>query len=107
MVRYPRPSVNAYNTYKLKDFDDSVHRTCSLRPGEYQSECLRPGEFSYRLRYPRWNAVEEKDSILMVDTAVGHNTKTAINTSLSAGVTLGTNTRTTLGEAVEHDKNRS
>ncbi|MDL0118491.1 hypothetical protein PNP85_00450 [Halobacterium salinarum] len=43
----------------------------------------------------------------MVDTAVGHNTKTAINTSLSAGVTLGTNTRTTLGEAVEHDKNRS
>jgi UDP-N-acetylglucosamine diphosphorylase/glucosamine-1-phosphate N-acetyltransferase len=50
----------------------------------------------------------------MVDTGrrkfgviVGHNTKTGINTSLNAGVTLGTNTRTLLGEAVEHDKNRS
>ncbi|MDL0118496.1 sugar phosphate nucleotidyltransferase [Halobacterium salinarum] len=50
----------------------------------------------------------------MVDTGrrkfgvvVGHNTKTGINTSLNAGVTLGTDTRTLLGEAVEHDKNRS
>jgi bifunctional N-acetylglucosamine-1-phosphate-uridyltransferase/glucosamine-1-phosphate-acetyltransferase GlmU-like protein len=49
----------------------------------------------------------------MVDTGrrkfgviVGHNTKTGINTSLNAGVTLGTNTRTSLGEAVEYDKNR-
>ncbi|WP_269070143.1 hypothetical protein [Halobacterium sp. KA-4] len=43
----------------------------------------------------------------MVDTAVGHNTKTGINASLNAGITLETDTWTTLGEAVEHDKNPS
>jgi len=38
---------------------------------------------------------------------VGDGTKTGINTSLNAGVTLGTNTRTGLGEAVTEDKNRN
>lgn len=49
----------------------------------------------------------------MVDTGrrkfgviIGHHTKTGINTSLNAGVTLGTNARTTLGEAVTRDKHR-
>jgi acetyltransferase-like isoleucine patch superfamily enzyme len=37
---------------------------------------------------------------------VGHDTKTGINTSLNAGVTLGTQARTTPGEVVTHDKNR-
>lgn len=37
---------------------------------------------------------------------VGDGTKTGINTSLNAGVTLGTETRTGLGEAVTTDKNR-
>lgn len=37
---------------------------------------------------------------------VGDGTKTGINTSLNAGVTLGTKTRTGLGEAVTTDKNR-
>lgn len=37
---------------------------------------------------------------------VGDGTKTGINTSLNAGVTLGTETRTTLGERVTTDKNR-
>ncbi|WP_353635064.1 bifunctional sugar-1-phosphate nucleotidylyltransferase/acetyltransferase [Halobacterium sp. NMX12-1] len=38
---------------------------------------------------------------------VGDGTKTGINTSLNAGVTLGTGTRTTLGERVVTDKNRA
>lgn len=38
---------------------------------------------------------------------VGHGTKTGINTSLNAGVTLGTNARTTPGEVVTRDKNRN
>lgn len=49
----------------------------------------------------------------MVDTGrrkfgvvVGHDTKTAINTSLNAGVTLGTTTTTTPGETVTRDRNR-
>jgi len=37
---------------------------------------------------------------------VGDGTKTGINTSLNAGVTLGTETRTGLGESVATDKNR-
>jgi bifunctional UDP-N-acetylglucosamine pyrophosphorylase/glucosamine-1-phosphate N-acetyltransferase len=37
---------------------------------------------------------------------VGDGTKTGINTSLNAGVTLGTDTRTGLGECVTTDKNR-
>jgi len=37
---------------------------------------------------------------------VGDSTKTGINTSLNAGVTLGTETQTTLGERVATDKNR-
>ncbi|MCD2204870.1 bifunctional sugar-1-phosphate nucleotidylyltransferase/acetyltransferase [Halobacterium sp. KA-6] len=49
----------------------------------------------------------------MVDTGrrklgvvVGDDTKTGINTSLNAGVTLGTGTLTSLGERVTTDKNR-
>jgi len=38
---------------------------------------------------------------------VGHGTKTGINTSLDAGVTLGTDSRTTPGEVVTRDKNRT
>lgn len=37
---------------------------------------------------------------------VGHGAKTGINTSLNAGVTLGTNARTTPGEVVTRDKHR-
>lgn len=37
---------------------------------------------------------------------VGDDTKTGINTSLNAGVTLGTGTRTTLGAVVTTDKGR-